>query len=555
MAKGNNYKAFLNETILGANAGTEQARNFQPLSIPRPDYNARFFEAFPTTWAGAYAFQKLLESGDSRAVEEWATLFLLHNFGIAHLAPFSQSVLETQYDKDLWPALCGTYPQAQTLTEIKLLRTDNGTILGAFYPGIIFFPSRGRYSWVDDSLLKRYLDGDTLSWKKCSEHLFRDEATRSRFHLYLRRLPLEGVYFNALHNFCNEKFGQAPPSDSEPPLSRDPSQWPLANGLRADEPVSPQTFLNNYPLKRDNGKGGLNYFLVAGMPPTPDGWMTTSILPGLPSPSQYRKASNEEITVEFRGERVRCPLAYGDKVVLLKDCFVSDPAMCGIKTEAHAYKVRTLHKMSADGRGICSQLKVGDTLAVLLAPVNELFLSYFSEVISDPDRANFAPTRDLPGDGVTWRVMLEGKEIVWHSNPDPLTELPNATLALWPPKVASEWNTYVAYGAGARREVCGSWVLVGDEGATEKNTELAVAEYVSILHGEKMPDGETKPTRPRAILLRDSDNNAAGVLFLKLVEESAGEGRAAKLAVDFGTSNTCLAYETVGQAPLRSSSR
>ncbi len=554
MSSGTNYKAFLNETILGGNYGSEQSRNFQPLSVPRPAYNARFFEAFPTAWAGAYAFQKRLELGEPVAAQEWAALFLLHNFGVAHLAAFGEGVLSSQYDKDLWPALAGTYPQAEGLTEVKLLRTDNGTIMGAVYPNVIFFPSRGRYSWQDDSLLRRYLDGSTLSWERCSERLLRDDATRLRFHRHLRRLPLEGVFFNVMAGFCNEKFGQAPPADGEAPLLRDPSRWPLANGLLADEPVSPQTFLANYPLKRkrrrpgapEGAPEGTVYYLVAGMPQTPDGWMTTSIMPGMPSPSQYRRGGDREITVEFRGERIRCPLTMDDEVVELKDCFIPEPAMCGIRSEAHAYKVRTLHKKSADGRGICSQVRVGDTLAVLLAPVNQKFLEHFPEVVADPERFEFEARRDLPGDEVTWKLKLHGKEIVWNTAPDPLNELSNATLALWPPKVAADWNLYIAYGAGTRRETGVRWVLVGDEGATERNVELADEEYASIIQGG------AKQSRPRAMLLRDSQGSAAGVLFLKLAEESAVEARSARLAVDFGTSNTCLAYEAGGQPePLK----
>lgn len=554
MSNGTNYKAFLNETILGGNYGSEQSRNFQALSVPRPTYNARFFEAFPTAWAGAYAFQKRLELGDPVAVEEWAALFLLDNFAVTHLALFPQEALSSQYDKDLWPALAGTYPQADGLAEVKLLRTDNGTIIGAAYPNVIFFPSRGRYSWQDDSLLKRFLDGTTLLWEKCAERLLRDDATQQRFHRHLRRLPLEGVFYNAMGNFCNEKFGQAPPANGEPPLPRDPAGWTLADGRLRNEQVSPQTFLNNYPLKRkrrrpgapEGSPEGTDYYLVAEMPQTPDGWMTTSIMPGMPSPSQYRKGGDREITVEFRGERIRCPLAMEDEVVELKDCFIPEPAMCGIRSEAHAYKVRMLHKKSADGRGICSQVRVGDTLAVLLAPVNEKFLKHFPEVVADPERFEFEARRDLPGDGVTWKLKLHGKEVVWHSEPEPLGELPNATLALWPPRVAAEWNLYIAYGAGTRRETGVRWVLVSDEGAAERNVELTDEEYASIIQGG------SKPSRPRAMLLRDSQGEAAGVLFLKLAEESAVEARAARLAVDFGTSNTCLAYEAGSQPePLK----
>jgi len=540
-----NYKAFLNENILGGNAGLEQSRNFQPLSVARPEYNPRFFEAFPTMWATAYAFQKRLETGDAIAIEEWICLFLLHNFGIAHIAPFGKDVLEAQFDRDLWPAMSRTYPGLERLADVKLLRSDNGTVLGACYPGVVFFPSRGRHVWGDDSLIKRYLENTQLSWRNCYERLLQDDTARVKFHLHLRRIPLEGLYFNTLNSFCNETFGQAPPTE-EPKLSIDPTQWPLANGLLANEPVSPQTFLNNYPLKRANHRGGTTYYLASEMPQTSDGWMTTSILPGLPSPSQYRKTSEHEITVEFRGERVPCPLDINtDEVVLLKDCFIPKPAMTGIKTEAQASKIRNLHKLSADGRGICSSLKPGDSLAVLLAPLSELFLLHFPEIVADPERYGVSATRSLPSEDVSWKFTIDGKEVLAQTQPDYLTELPNSTLALWPPRVSREWNLYAAYGAGTRKEVCGQWALVGERGLANSgldtnSVELAADEYVSILHDDNNAD------RPRALLLHDSDGVSGGVLFLKLAEEPATEFRSAKLSVDFGTSNTCLAYEAGG---------
>src|SRR2546421_1329567 len=111
-----------------------------------------------------------------------------------------------------------------------------------------------------------YLENEQLSLKNCSDQLLKDEVARVSFHTHLRRIPLEGLYFNTLNSFCNETFGQAPPLE-EAMLSVDPTQWPLANGLLANEPVSPQTFLNNYPLKRANNRNGTTYYLASGMPP------------------------------------------------------------------------------------------------------------------------------------------------------------------------------------------------------------------------------------------------------------------------------------------------
>jgi hypothetical protein len=166
------HKDFLNAGILGGGAGVANKRAFRSVSteyIESPDYNARFFETFPTAWASAYAFMKALaaeskaENGDEAhavaddeatiaVTEEWASLFLLHYFGIVHLVTYKQEDLEKDYDKDLWLALSGTFPniKSNSISAVRLLETNEHTVVGAYYPEIIFFPGRGRASWPSD---------------------------------------------------------------------------------------------------------------------------------------------------------------------------------------------------------------------------------------------------------------------------------------------------------------------------------------------------------------------------------------------------------------------
>lgn len=535
-------KALLDQEILGGNVGTIQARKFQTLNLLRPKYNAKFFEAFPTTWAAAYAFQKQLEIHDQKAVEEWACLFLLHHFGVLHLATFTEPTLRDTYDKDLWPSLRGTYPHL-SISRLGLLRTDNGTIVGASYPLIFFFSSRGRQAWSQDPLLNRYVEDELLSWSRCSEYLLPTPETRTLFYRHLLRIPTQGVFSAALSQFCLKNLGPRPHLETTENYNSDPSTWPGAALL--DEHVDYRRLLHEYPLKRENGRGGWNYFLIAGMPATSDGWMTTLIRPGFPSPAQYRKPVNSqtvgEIVVEFRGAQVTCPLGPNDEVVMLKDCFIKHPAMCGLAQEATAQKVKTqYHKIAADGRGICSMLPPNDSAAILLAPLNAKFLKYFADIVSAPDRYAVTPTRELPGVDVTWRFMIDGKEVVWQTSPEYFKELSNTSVALWPPKVATNWGVYIAYGSGVRQDLCGRWVLVGAKGVTNDNHTLSADEYVSIMQGA----GD----RPYALLLRDNDENDGGVLFLEIAEAPVSQPLSARLSVDFGTSNTCLAYDTGAEA-------
>jgi hypothetical protein len=151
-----NRKEFLNSGILGDGAGVAEKRGFRPVLteyLTSPDYDPKYFETFPTAWAAAYAFRKVLdlsvatghtsENGAivqevSQAVDEWVTLFLLHYFGIVYLSESKQSQLQQEYDRDLWLALSGTYPSAreEAPRSIKLLQHDQ-TVVGAYYPEVI----------------------------------------------------------------------------------------------------------------------------------------------------------------------------------------------------------------------------------------------------------------------------------------------------------------------------------------------------------------------------------------------------------------------------------
>ena len=208
-------KDFLNSGILGGGAGFADGAGFRAIKtdyIGSPDYDPRFFETFPTVWASAYAFRKALEKSDESAIEEWATLFLLHYFGVVHLASFDERLLRDEYDKDLWLAFQGTYPRVKDESELQsvgILQTDDRTVIGAYYPQVVFFPSRGRDAWQASENLKPYLDGNRLSWNK-SVVLLEDETDRQRFHLHLRSLtrvlPRKELK-DRLENFCSQKLG------------------------------------------------------------------------------------------------------------------------------------------------------------------------------------------------------------------------------------------------------------------------------------------------------------------------------------------------------------
>lgn len=560
MANGR-HKEFLNAGILGGGAGVPTRRGFRAISteyIGSPDYNPEFFEIFPTAWASAYAFVKSLGADDAAAeagngaaarpadervaaaaTDEWMALFLLHYFGVVHLTAYTREALEKDYDKDLWMALSGTYPSERGggLGAVKLLQTHEHTVVGAYYPEVIFFPSRGRGRWAEDKALAGYLVAGSLSWELAARQLLTSEQKRREFHEHMLRAAqlLPGQTFkNKVLNFCERHFHE--PVQLSGALDPDPVNWLDIPGNKLPEPSD---FIDRYPLRKANTKGGHTYYLVAGMPQlTP--WMTEPILAGC-SPYQYRQTAPFEITVNVGARNVKCPLEDGkDEIVMLRDLFLSDPPYwCKVGRAAAGYtaKIRTLHKVE-----LRDPVLKQEEVAICLAPVRREFLEHFPETFRN--LKNVSPTPDVQRPNVEWVFPVPGKtatyEVRWHTTPIGQREMPNTTVALWPPKVSRDWTLYAAYGTGSK-EACGRWHLVSEKGAQGEPIALEEEEYISILQ----PTGLSNT--PRALLFTDNNDNERGVLFLADMEEqrlSAGEGSKVTLSVDFGTSNTCLAYKS-----------
>lgn len=560
MGKGK-HKDFLNAGILGGGAGVPVGRGFRPISVEyigSPDYDPEFFETYPTAWASAYAFTKALEAEaapaengqqGSRAqqdepaaavTEEWVTLFLFHYFGIVHLSSYSRDALERDYDKDLWLALSGTYPSAKGdgMTSIKLLETNEHTVVGAYYPEILFFPSRGRGNWAADKVLSAYLvGGNKLSWELASRHLLTSEQKQREFHEHLLRvsalLPSQ-TFKQKIQKFCDKHFTE-PASATGRPLDTDPLRWDIPG----NKPPEPREFLDQYPLQRPSGKGGRIYYLVSGMPHvTP--WMTTAIVAGC-SPYQYRQTGPHQITVHALGRDIVCDLEDGkDEIVPLKDMFLADPPYwCKVNRAAAAYtsKIRTLHKVE-----LRDPVLKQDEVAVCLAPVRRKFLEHFPEVF----KGRIVPTPDVQRPTVEWTFPVPGRagasyEVRWITTPIGQREMPNTSVALWPPKVSRDWKLYAAYATGSK-EACGRWHLVSEKGAQGELVSVEEEEYISIL--QPLAGSNT----PRALLFTDNNDNERGVLFLADLEDrqASGDGAKVTLSVDFGTSNTCLAYKNEG---------
>lgn len=548
-------KILLNREILN-DSPPPQERRFSRVPatyIQAPDYNAKYFETLPTMWAEAYTFQRAIERADETAIEEWVSLFLLDYFGVLHLKRYERSTLVQEYDADLWPAISGTYPspKGDALSWVELLHASSKTenVVGAYYPGILFFPSRGRRLWTTDEALQPYLQNHRLSWKKGCEVFLQNTYYRQKFYLHLMSIInlLDPGVKGALIHFCTKEAIfrglQATPVEK---LDSDPYHWPRPDLIPDGQDNLEEKLLSQYPFKKER-KGGLAYYLVADMPITSE-WMKTAIAPGLPAPSEYEYVSESEIQVRFAGKVYKINLGE-DKAIKLKDLFLEkEPYYCAINKnalEARTPQIRKLHKKEMiNNTGAFTQVKPDD-VAVCLVPAKSQLFQHFPELLLDPGKAISLAGRTESG-GLNWQIHLFGKSFIIPTEPKYSKALPDSQLAIWPPKVSPQWNLYVVHGTGAKRESCGRWHLIDETGTVGINVELATGagddEYVNIL------SSEGKPNRPMAMALRDSSKSERGILFLSPLAEHSASNEAS-LAVDFGTSNSCLAYKLKGATP------
>jgi hypothetical protein len=160
-----------------------------------------------------------------------------------------------------------------------------------------------------------------------------------------------------------------------------------------------------------------------------------------------------------------------------------------------------------------------------------------------------------------WVFEFQGrsgsKEVRWSTKTEQRPDLSNNAVAMWPPETSDDWHFYVARCFGSSKSKSGTWILVDENGrhddeqkafaldVTLKEGKTDVTEYVSHV---PLAESPTQPNKPRFLMLLDTDENVErGVLFLDdsmVGSREKSKQPSATLAVDFGTSNTCLALGT-----------
>lgn len=351
---------YINSGIVGDSITTGSKRGFRAVpkaSIEKPNYDAKFFETFPTVWAAAYAFSRELTDKQtdgntqlSPAMEEWVSLFLLHYVGAVHLETIGLEELKNNklYDKDLWLALSGTYPAAGNgiapFDGLHLLRTENRTTVGAYYPEVVFFPARGRARWSGDDKLRPYLERNRLSWQLCSAAFLTTPSDREQFmnHLLLvaRRSPTNDNLRRRLRGFAATRLAgnnfNLETWQSEYDIEAHPTTWKHMPYIGRRQP---DRLLGEYPLRKPkpDGSGGFIYYLVNDM--KAEAWMAQIN----PSPAQFVKTNESQITVNHAGKQIVCTLKPEDEIVELKSLFLEkSPAWCAAPTDTHASLINSV---------------------------------------------------------------------------------------------------------------------------------------------------------------------------------------------------------------------
>lgn len=541
--------SILNSGIIEGEYQEPRQRSFGSVSLGVPNagerFDPRYFETIPTVWAQAHAFEgRLLDAGTNAPVDsalgEWLSLLALDFFGVVHFSWIDASVLKdrSKYDPDLWKALSRTWPRSfGPLAGIGILAAS-GVSVGGYYPSCCFFPARGRSSWAICVELQRFVDNGALSWDRIRQGLLDSPAAILEFREHVagvaNTLGNGELGTNLRQLITSERFFGHDASVAYTPRNadRDPTKW-----NRPVQQADPAELLNSYPLKhRSEADGRTTYFLVSNMPErTP--WMTTPARVGETAPWKYQKLGDHSIVVHHRLGPVTCDLGRDVAIEVSELLLIREvPYCCALPKVVSGFL--DIHRKPGPLAADANQANLpADQTGVYLFPGRPDLLKHFPD-LADPSKSEIRCEIDNARSEAVWAWRLDGKEFRLRRPVVAASKIADLRLAIWPPVQSPKWKFYVARGSGMVMANAGSWTIVGDDGEKGRFIELSNETYLSVL---RTPD---RATPPRALWLKDQEGVERGMLFLKPLPMAPHERNVrADLAVDFGTSNTSIAYK------------
>jgi len=545
---------FLNHEFFSGNVNIPHEYGFHQIDksgFSQPPFDKSLFEAYPSVWTQAYSFERELtgETDFQAAFEEWMCLFLLQYHGIIFLraAEGKKVIQDEQENYNLWTVLRRTYPFREKLAEISLLETIDGKVIGAYYPGIIFFPSRGRETWQQSQVIQPYLENILLSWRRC-ENLFKDDnelKQRSHFHLRAIRYLLVNneKLQRRMDEFCDRVFGTLNDIQRQNirRLEQHPADWETLSG---PPPSHRNDFLlEAYPLRQtgtflENGQTVQStiYYLINEMP-TASEWMHKPVKRGYPTAANYVQTGENVISVRVGTEIRKCRIGEYDQIIKLNELFLDSPLFGKFGKDHSGF---TSHCLSEHREKFENKQINEEETTISLAPIKKAFLRHFPEILEN--LTNVKAEWSEESKKLQWIFSLKDKTVIWECEPDFQDKMVNSTVEMYPPKVSPDWRLYTLYGTTVKGNR-GTWQLIDQNGLIGKNFKMTEENYISIL----APDSETKtsvPNQPRAMGYDGENGKEGGVIFFKpFVTQYVEPDAKATLAVDLGTSNTCLAVK------------
>ena len=504
-------------------------------------------ESLPTPWAAAeIALRRLENAGQEKEfLEEWGALLLLIYQGAVALESFDGEAIAA-IDPELHPALLKTQgtPIDAGRALVLVTTADGRVALGALHPEALVFPARDRVGWsayADELRLKN----GRLSLSALLEG--RDDAVRADFLQFLSDVQ-QGLRdaggsaskavlgLSKLPDIVMSRVNVQLPAATKPfNLTSDRYAWTQRRlGWQITTAANPETVvLQNYPLVYKREGNVLVVFTVAGLDKTLNPWVLRSISPNAPiAIDQIRRV--DDTTVDVAGKHLSLTpdkargIAFGDvariEVCDLSECLLKEHWVPGPKSKGADF----------DTPPAC--------FPGLRRPIVPMRRSFFQHV----------PLSDLAADGIRfqadeedgverWELRLPKKPsmpVAWRSRGTQRAFLDEDLVEIWPPKLSRAWRTYfvrvVRAGDSAEWTALTKNGGLGCAGEAPKRvffTDATTREFVQILD-----------EAPELLSVTDSCNVEWGILPMGLPQTTAQPGAARTVAVDFGTSNTCVAW-------------
>lgn len=553
---------------------TGGGRGFRPCPLVTRDKDINRFlaerpleaqESLPTPWSAAEIFRLRLLYGDAEARDEWGGILHHVYFGRLHQETLALGEIEER-DPELATALSVTPCHPDDFDSSGLVYLWFGAASGLVpvagaHPSCLVFPAQDRSAWLlarDAQAVLQPVTGrdgrPRLSLRKLLEKA--DRSDRERFLVHLAALQrflagsgaaeLSDAASKLLKELGQEGLGLRLKARVDAQLAiltrrgtTDPMPWlgvraveALADAIQGqvrlgDSPA--QMFLAAYPLVLTRGERRL-VLTAEGLDPRLNDWVggEACALGQVSVSFDKVRAGSRPHSVSLDGFE----LAFGDEVTvvplgsLLLDChWAIDPSQ--------------LPEMNLT-RGFFK------LVSQEVLPVRRAFFGTFP--LDDPALGSEALSCQGDGDGPTrlWSFPLPARGarkllLRWRAEPLVSRGLLNVQVEMWPPRPAPGWPLFFLRFNGVGTEATGAWRGFSADGSWGKGEvvdpgEVKGRDYVQVLRAT-----------PRGLSLCAGGNleDEKGVFLLGAPDAgtAAAGGPVARIAIDFGTSNTSVAVK------------